>query len=136
MKIQEVILRAMAKTVTWWQAAEMIGDHGPVLGRHREYGYDGLWDRRPRTAGGGRYLRRVLAKVVKFIPGVYWDHGHSQQVDQLHSPRAQLRARARLLGLQNSNEGAPCREEAWCGIKATTKHKSTKQKRTRSRLVG
>ena len=25
MKIQEVILRAMAKKVTWWQAAEIIG---------------------------------------------------------------------------------------------------------------
>jgi hypothetical protein len=25
MKIQEVILRAMAKRITWWQAAEIIG---------------------------------------------------------------------------------------------------------------
>jgi len=25
MKIQEVILRAMAKETTWWQAAEIIG---------------------------------------------------------------------------------------------------------------
>ena len=25
MKIQEVILRAMAKKITWWQAAEIIG---------------------------------------------------------------------------------------------------------------
>jgi hypothetical protein len=24
MKVQEVILRAMAKKITWWQAAEMI----------------------------------------------------------------------------------------------------------------
>jgi hypothetical protein len=25
MKVQEVILRALAKKVTWWQAAEIIG---------------------------------------------------------------------------------------------------------------
>ena len=25
MKIQEVILRAMAKRISWWQAAEIIG---------------------------------------------------------------------------------------------------------------
>jgi hypothetical protein len=25
MKIQEVILKAMAKEITWWQAAEIIG---------------------------------------------------------------------------------------------------------------
>ena len=25
MKVQEVILRAMAKRITWWQAAEIIG---------------------------------------------------------------------------------------------------------------
>ena len=25
MKIQEVILRALAKKITWWQAAEIIG---------------------------------------------------------------------------------------------------------------
>ena len=25
MKVQEVILRAMAKKITWWQAAEILG---------------------------------------------------------------------------------------------------------------
>jgi hypothetical protein len=25
MKVQEVILRAMAKRITWWQAAEILG---------------------------------------------------------------------------------------------------------------
>ena len=25
MKVQEVILRALAKKITWWQAAEIIG---------------------------------------------------------------------------------------------------------------
>ena len=29
MKVQEVILRAMAKKITWWQAAEIIGHERP-----------------------------------------------------------------------------------------------------------
>ena len=48
MKIQEVILRAVAKKITWWQAAEIIGISDRSLRRwrerHEQYGYDGLFD--------------------------------------------------------------------------------------------
>ena len=30
MKVQEVILRAMGKKITWWQAAEILGDQRPA----------------------------------------------------------------------------------------------------------
>ena len=48
MKVQEVILRAMAKRITWWQAAEILGMRERSLRRWRwqQYGYDGLFDRR------------------------------------------------------------------------------------------
>src|SRR2546430_3236879 len=50
MKVQEVILRAMAKRITWWQAAEIIGISERHMRRWREryeeFGYDGLFDRR------------------------------------------------------------------------------------------
>ena len=50
MKVQEVILRAMAKKITWWQAAEIIGLSDRQMRRWRERyeerGYDGLMDRR------------------------------------------------------------------------------------------
>src|SRR5205823_3466514 len=50
MKVQEVILRAMAKQITWWQAAEIIGISDRHMRRWREryeeFGYDGLFDRR------------------------------------------------------------------------------------------
>ena len=40
----------MAKRITWWQAAEIIGIGEQQMRRwHRRYekcGYDGLWDRR------------------------------------------------------------------------------------------
>ena len=50
MKVQKVILRAMAKKITWWQAAEIIGISDRHMRRWREryeeFGYDGLFDRR------------------------------------------------------------------------------------------
>jgi transposase len=50
MKVQEVILRAMAKRITWWQAAEIIGISDRSMRRWRqryeERGHDGLFDRR------------------------------------------------------------------------------------------
>src|SRR5712692_2840018 len=50
MKIQEVMLRAMAKRITWWQAAEIIGiscrQMRRWLRRYEEHGYEGLRDRR------------------------------------------------------------------------------------------
>jgi hypothetical protein len=36
MKVQEVILRAIAKRITWWQAAEIIGISDRQMGRWRE----------------------------------------------------------------------------------------------------
>ena len=50
MKVQEVILRAMAKKISWWQAAEIIGISDRQMRRWHErleeFGYDGLFDRR------------------------------------------------------------------------------------------
>ena len=51
MKIQEVLLRAMARKITWFQAAEILGFTDRHLRRirerYQEFGYDGLFDRRP-----------------------------------------------------------------------------------------
>ena len=42
MKVQEVILRAMAKKITWWQAAEIIGISDRQMRRwHERLG--GVW---------------------------------------------------------------------------------------------
>src|ERR1700686_2676043 len=50
MKVQEVILRALAKKITWWQAAEIIGISDRQMRRWREryeeFGIRGLFDRR------------------------------------------------------------------------------------------
>jgi hypothetical protein len=48
MKVHEVILRAIAKRITWWQAAEIIGSSDRQMWcwhrRWKKFGYDGLWD--------------------------------------------------------------------------------------------
>src|SRR5271170_8181667 len=58
MQVQEVILRAMAKRITWWQAAEIIGISDRSMRRWRErykqHGYDGLMDRRRGMPSGKR----------------------------------------------------------------------------------
>ena len=50
MKVQEVILRALAKKITWWQAAEIIGISDRQMRRwqerYEEFGFRGLFGRR------------------------------------------------------------------------------------------
>ena len=75
MKVQEVILRAMAKKITWWQAAEIVGVAARSMRRWRqrydEDGYDGLLDRRRGKpsrrvplATGGRGVRLYQEKYA------------------------------------------------------------------------
>ena len=58
MKIQEVILRAIAKRITWWQAAEIMGISVRQMRRwkcrYEQHGYDGLYDRRRCGSQGWR----------------------------------------------------------------------------------
>ena len=71
MKVQEVILRAMAKEITWWQAAEIIGISDRSMRRWKqrfdEHGYDGLLDRRR----GKRSPKRVPLKVAEEVLQLY-----------------------------------------------------------------
>ena len=65
MKVQDVMLQAMAKKITWWQAAEIIGVSDRHMRRWRErYGRRGLrrikLDRRrgkPSRRAGWRWRR-------------------------------------------------------------------------------
>ena len=48
MKLQDVILKAMAKKITWMAAAEIAGISDRTMRRmkrrYEEFGYDGLFD--------------------------------------------------------------------------------------------
>src|ERR1700693_83565 len=84
MKVQEVILRAMAKKITWWQAAEIIGLSDRSMRRWREVyeecGYDGLFDRRQ----GKPSPKRVAVAVVEQVLGLYRDRYFDLNVRHFH----------------------------------------------------
>src|SRR5438477_10437431 len=69
MKVREVILRALAKRITWWQAAEILGISARQMRRwkrrYEEYGYDGLYDRR-RQRPSITLLSRVKDYFLEF----------------------------------------------------------------------
>lgn len=73
MKVQEVIWRAMAKRITWYQAAEIMGISDRHMRRWREryeeLGYDGLFDRRR----GRPSPKRVPLAMVEQVLGLYRD---------------------------------------------------------------
>jgi transposase len=56
MKLQDVILKAMAKKISWMEAAEIAGVTDRTMRRMREryqeFGYYGLFDQRARKARG------------------------------------------------------------------------------------
>jgi transposase len=66
-----VLLRAMAKKITWWQAAEIIGVTDRTMRRWRErleeHGYSGLGDGRK----GKPSFRRVPLKTCEEVLGLY-----------------------------------------------------------------
>ena len=77
MKLQDVILKAMAKKVTWLEAAEIIGICERTMRRMRqqyeEYGYNGLFDQRRRKR---RYLRvpmETAERVLALYRDTYFD---------------------------------------------------------------
>jgi transposase len=84
MKVQEVILRAMAKKITWWQAAEIIGISDRQMRRWRErleeFGYDGLFDRRR----GQPSPKRVPLATVEQVLGLYRDRYFDLNVQHFH----------------------------------------------------
>ncbi len=41
MKVQDVLLQAMAKRITWWQAAEILGVSDRTMRRWRERSHTG-----------------------------------------------------------------------------------------------
>jgi transposase len=84
MKVQEVILRAIAKKITWWQAAEIIGISDRQMRRWREryeeFGFDGLLDRRRCRPSE----KRVPLATVEQILGLYRDRYFDLNVRHFH----------------------------------------------------
>jgi transposase len=90
MKVQEVILRAMAGKIKWWDAAEILGVTDRSLRRWRkryeEHGYDGLYDRRQGRPSPKRIAVKTLEKVLELYRDRYFDfnvrHFHEKLVEE------------------------------------------------------
>ena len=89
MKVQEVMLRAMAKKLTWYQAAEILGISDRHMRRWREryedFGYDGLFDRRR----GKPSPKRVPLALVEQVLGLYRERYHDLNVRHFHEKLSQ-----------------------------------------------
>src|SRR3981081_234615 len=84
MKVQEVILRALARKITWWQAAEILGISDRHMRRWRERyeeeGYNGLFDRRC----GKPSSRRVPVATVERVFALYREKYFDLSVQHFH----------------------------------------------------
>ena len=84
MKVQDVILQAMAKKITWWQAAEILGISDRHMRRWRERyveeGYNGLFDRRR----GKPSRRRVAVATVEKVLALYREKYFDLNVQHFH----------------------------------------------------
>jgi Integrase core domain. len=77
MKLQDVLLKAMAKKITWWDAAEIIGVTDRTMRRWRERleegGYPGLGDRRKGKASPRRIALATVEQVLRLYRDTYYD---------------------------------------------------------------
>jgi transposase len=77
MKLQDVLLKAMAKKITWWAAAEIIGVTDRTMRRWRERlesdGYSGLGDRRKGKPSDKRIPLGKVEEVLRLYQETYFD---------------------------------------------------------------
>jgi len=77
MKVQDVLLKAMAKKITWWAAAEMVGVSDRTMRRWRErleeHGYVGLADRRKGKPSPKRIPLATMEELLRLYREKYYD---------------------------------------------------------------
>jgi transposase len=90
MKVQDVILKAMAKKISWLEAAEIVGVCDRTMRRMREgyqkFGYTGLMDRRRGKPSVQRVPMETAEEVLRLYREVYFDlnmrHFHEKLRDK------------------------------------------------------
>lgn len=84
MKVQEVILRAVAGRISWLEAAQILRWSPRTLRRWRwryeQFGYDGLYDRRKKRPSP----KRVPLKLVERVLRLYRESYASYNVKHFH----------------------------------------------------
>src|SRR5262245_14222451 len=90
MKMQEVILRALAKKITWWQAAEILGVSERTMRRwkfgYEKHGFRALYDKRRGKPSWKRAPTAEVENVLALYREQYYDlnirHVHEKLVDE------------------------------------------------------
>ena len=90
MKVQDVLLKAMAKKITWLAAAEILGVSDRTMRRWRigmeKFGYSGLADRRKGKASPQRIAVATVEEVLRLYREEYYDlnirHFHEKLQDE------------------------------------------------------
>jgi helix-turn-helix protein len=90
MKVQEVMLRAIARKITWYQAAEILGTTDRHLRRWREryeqFGFAGVLDRRRCRPSEKRVPLETVEQVLSLYREPYFDfkvrHFHEKRREQ------------------------------------------------------
>src|SRR6201990_2853771 len=77
MKLQDVILKAMSKKITWLEAAEIVGVCDRTMRRMRKeyeaFGYNGLFDQRRRKRISLRVPMETAERVLALYRDTYFD---------------------------------------------------------------
>jgi hypothetical protein len=77
MKLQDVILKAMAKKISWMEAAEIAGITDRTMRRikdgYEEFGYTGLFDQRRGKRSIHRIPMQTAEEVLRLYREVYFD---------------------------------------------------------------
>ena len=72
MKLQDVILKAMAKKISWLEAAEIVGVTDRTMRRirerYQEFGYTGLFDQRRGKRSIHRIPMQTAEEVQRLCP--------------------------------------------------------------------
>jgi len=90
MKLQDIILKAMAKKISWLEAAEIAGVCDRTMrrmrDRYQEFGYTGLFDQRRGKRSIHRIRMETAEEVLRLYREVYFDlnmrHFHEKLRDE------------------------------------------------------
>ena len=129
MKLQEVILRAIAKKLTWVEAAEIAGLSPLTIGRIRQkyedFGYDGLYDQQRNK----RHFHRVPLSMAETVLVLYQQAYSGLSAHRFHQQLgSQHRIRLPYSWVKQALEGA--------GLIATPKKRHTPRANPRPRARG
>src|SRR3954447_6388501 len=107
MKVQDVLLKAMAKKITWWAAAEIVGVSDRTMRRWRdrlkEHGYVGVADRRKGKPSPKRIPLATMEELLRPDREKYFDLNMRHFPEKLRDEHA---IKVSYTSVQNALQGA------------------------------